>query len=538
MRARGWRRSIERGGRRMVFVLMLAAGAASIGLTASDERTPEVYLQLGDLLFDESRYRDAADAYRRARHPSDSEVDYRAATGLVRSLLRTAEFTGARREAGALARAYPDLADALALHADTLWAVGLFPEAESRFREALALAPGHGRSHHGLARVLTARRAFHEAVDHAYAALGALPRDAEAHHTLSFILERLGRFDEAATALENFQNLMTPVERAERSLLVRAQVKFLRSFTGRTPFEVDAATAAAVFSVPFRLVRDKIVVEGRVNGGRPTDFVLDTGAEMTVIGRRTAARAGVLALGFTLSAGVGESGLRGLQLGRLDELQIGQFKMRHVPTLIKNPPLSGLPTREGESWSPVALGLSTVIDYGRRTVTFGRTLEQQSDITMPLYTYRLAMVRGTVNGREPASFVVDTGGEVISISTAVAYLLGPSRTRKIPLKVYGISGWDREAFLMPGLNLAFDRVRFDNFATVVLNLRAPSALLGVELGGIVGHRFLSRYRVGLDLHAGLLRLTELPGAPLSPRVALSAGPEPARLSADLRPSRE
>ena len=227
--------------------------------------------------------------------------------------------------------------------------------------------------------------------------------------------------------------------------------------------------------------------------------------------------------------------------------------MKNVPTLIKNPPLGGLPTREGESWSPLALGLSMVIDYGRRIVTFGHKLEQPGEIEMPLYSYRLAMVRGTVNGREPASFVVDTGGEVISISTAMAGLLGPSRTRRIPLKVYGSSGWDRDAFLLPGLDLAFDRVRFDNFATVVLNLKAPSALLGVELGGIVGHRFLRNYRVGIDLEAGpsqavcvatsfsfaasrLTRRTRASSASLAIRVSLEnrAAPRPAGARPDRR----
>jgi len=41
---------------------------------------------------------------------------------------------------------------------------------------------------------------------------------------------------------------------------------------------------------------------------------------------------------------------------------------------------------------------------------------------------------------------------------------------------------------------------------VVLNLRAPSVLLGYELGGIVGHRFLSRYEVTIDLNRAELRL--------------------------------
>ena len=38
---------------------------------------------------------------------------------------------------------------------------------------------------------------------------------------------------------------------------------------------------------------------------------------------------------------------------------------------------------------------------------------------------------------------------------------------------------------------------------------APSALLGFQLGGIVGHRFLSNYRVGIDLERSMLRLKRI-----------------------------
>ena len=43
---------------------------------------------------------------------------------------------------------------------------------------------------------------------------------------------------------------------------------------------------------------------------------------------------------------------------------------------------------------------------------------------------------------------------------------------------------------------------------VVLNLRAPSVLLGFQVGGIVGHKFLSPYRVSLDLERSELRMSE------------------------------
>src|SRR5207302_8404994 len=61
----------------------------------------------------------------------------------------------------------------------------------------------------------------------------------------------------------------------------------------------------------------------------------------------------------------GDLGVRELELTRLDDLEIGSLKVHSVPSIIKNPPLHGLPTREMESFSPLALGLSVVIDYDR-----------------------------------------------------------------------------------------------------------------------------------------------------------------------------
>ncbi|MCC7242732.1 MAG: hypothetical protein IT180_12455, partial [Acidobacteria bacterium] len=63
-------------------------------------------------------------------------------------------------------------------------------------------------------------------------------------------------------------------------------------------------------------------------------------------------------------------------------------------------------------------------------------------------------------------------------------------------------------FLLPGMRLRFaDAIDFQNFALVVLNLRAPSVLLGFEVGGIVGHKFLSPYRVALDMGRSEMRLS-------------------------------
>jgi predicted aspartyl protease len=390
---------------------------------------------------------------------------------------------------------------------DSFWAAGLFEEAEAAYDRSLSANAADARAHHGRARVLASRGQLEAALAEAHAAIELSPADAEIHHTAGFIYQRQRRFRDASRAFTSYLNLLPRRDRATRGVWTRAEIRFLNSFDGRTPMEIAGSAAQHSWTVPIRIEHDKVLITVRINGGRPSEFVLDTGAEQTVVSRDVARRTGVVPITYMQTAGVGDVGLRGLQIGRIDTLEVGGLKVKNVPCVIKNPPLGALPTREPESFSPVALGLSMRVDYARRELTMARALpETRYETTLPLRLYRLATVRGTVNGR-PASFVVDTGGEVISISQATAEQVpSAGEFRRIPLKVYGTSGWDRSAFLMPNVDLAFESIRFSRIPVVVLNLNAPSELLGFRLGGIVGHTFLSKYRVSIDLARSVVGL--------------------------------
>ncbi len=470
----------------------------------------DIQLQLAHLLLKDGRYREAVDAFRRARAGAASPaVASRITAGLVRALLRVGEFPDAFVEAERLAAAEPRSAEALATFADALWALGRFEESERAVRDALAIEPDLAHARHGHARALAARSRLDDALREAQAALGASPSEGEYQYTVGAIYQRMKAFDAAAGAFENYVNLLPNRDKSEKAAWARAQVRFLRSFDGSHPLEVVSGPDAKVQIVPFRLVRDKIVVKAKVNGSDHTDFVLDTGAEMTIISQKLAERVGVKPIAYVRSAGVGEVGWRGLQVGVIERLQIGTLQITNVPCLIKNPPLQGMPTRETEAFSPLALGMSMTIDYRLRLLTFGENLPRQSDAhDMPLWVHRLAMVQGMINGAHPANFVVDTGGEVISISQSTAGVIQPAPAgRRIALRVYGTSGWDPDAFLMQNVDLAFERVTIPRTSVVVLNLDAPSALLGFQLGGIVGHQFLSKYTVTLDLSRSTLSLS-------------------------------
>ncbi len=471
--------------------------------------TPDIQLQLGRLLYAEGRYGEALTAFQSAVGSQETRVRLPARIGLVQSFLRVGNFLKARTEAATLHAEGSGDARAIAVYGDALWSSGLFGDAEQAYRESLALVPDEPRGHNGVARILMARGRFDEAVGHSRQAVGLSPREGEFHQTLGNIYERQGRYDVAAASVSTFINLLPKGIADSRAALAGAEMRFLASFGGKAPYEF-VSDPDQVYTLPFRLDEEKIIIQGRINGSRPMDFVVDTGAELTTVSRATGERQGVEPVTYTISAGIGEVGLRGLQLGRIDKLEFGPLKVKRVPCILKSPALRDLPVAEGESLSPLAMGLSMTVDYARRVLTLAKRLpdEGPADVTMELWMNRLATVRGTVGDAHPRSFVVDTGGQVISISTDTAQVLPPIDRRKIALKVYGASGWDRDAYLLPGVDLAFNDIRFRKMSVVVLNLRAPSVLLGYELGGIIGHRFLSPYRVSIDLGRAELRLTK------------------------------
>jgi Flp pilus assembly protein TadD/predicted aspartyl protease len=498
-------RRIPRRARSLVVALALLAGTLVVRGAADSDA--DLQLQLATLLYDETRYQEALQAFGQASQTEDPRIGVPARKGTVRTSLKVAEFSRARREAEALRKLAPADPEAIALYGDALWSAGLFDEADRAYREGLAQAPDSSRARFGVARSLAATSRLDQALDMALAASAIAPRDGEIHSLIGDIYERMHRFAQAANSYRNYINLLPNKERSEKAAWARAQVEFLDSFGDSSPVDIDEQDLNMLHTIPFTLVKDKIVVQARVNGGRLQDFILDTGSEETVLSRETASRERIRPVTYTLSAGVGEVGLRGLQLAKLKQLEVGTLQVRNLPILIKNPVLRGIPKREGESFSPLSIGMSMMIDYQKRLLTIGRKLPSVNvDVRLPMRVHRLAMVRGLLNSTHPTYFVVDTGGEVISISSETAQTLPASPFRRIPLRVWGTSGWDREAFLMPGMDLDFASIEYRNFSLVVLNLRAPSLLLGFQLGGIVGHKFLAPYRVSMDLEQSELRL--------------------------------
>jgi Flp pilus assembly protein TadD len=457
-------------------------------------------------LYQDGKYADALKSFVQASESPDAAVALGARKGAVRAALRIGEFTQARRTAAVLSQSDSDV-EALTLAGDAFWAAGFFDEADREYERALAVDSESPRARHGIARSLSSRSRLPEALAEIERALDRDPDDSDLRALHGTVLERLNRFADAARAYDTYADLLSGRESAAITT-ARNRATLLRSFSKRAPLQVKPADADRSHTVPFKLVNNKILVVGRVNGVQ-VEWVLDTGAERTGISPETASAAGVRTVSTTLTAGVGRPGVRRIRLGRADTIEVGTLAIRNVPVAIRAPVFGGAARWQGQSLSPIALGFSVTVDYSQKRVVLARALaDETTDLTLPMRIQPLPLIRGTLNSTHPAYFVVDTGGEVISIGSDTASLLEMESARHIPIRVLGMSGLDEEAFLLPGVDLEFEGVSLRRVGLAVLNLRAPSVLLGYQVGGIVGHNFLSRYRVSIDVPRSEVRLVQ------------------------------
>ena len=481
---------------------VVAGLTLTLTLSAQEPPSQGNQLERGDTLMSRLQYEDAYVVYKSVRDSNEAQTRVRAGTGMVRALLRLNLYAEAAREGAAVAARDGALASALSLHGDALWASGLFQEAEARYDEALKIDPADPTALHGRGRSRAARRQFDAATTDVRHAIATSPKEPAFYYTLASIFEDTRQFKASAEALDKYLDLIPSRDQSEMAKWAVSQAAFLRSFGDKVPF--DVISKDEVYTIPFRVQDGRVLVRGRVNGNTPVDFALDTGTDQTTLTPAVASRAGVRPVQTLTTAGIGSIGVgfRSLEVGRIDELLIGDFRIRNIPGLIKSPSLTEIPRAEGAGFSPLALGFSVEVDYQRGVMTMARRFEAADfPVRLPMRVQRLATVRATINGKTPASLVLDTGGTAVTVSRKVAGRLdvNPS-TRLVPVHVYGTSGWDRTAFLLPFLDIELaPGVGTSQKSVAVLNLDAPSALLGYEMGGILGHEFLGHYLVRIDL---------------------------------------
>jgi len=492
------------------WIAVVALAMASAFAATAQDLTPDAWLKTGDSHLAHRRYSEALAAYRRARETDNADLRVLAGVGATRSLLRAGRYAEAAGFAAEVTARDPENAATIASQGDVLWTSGFFPEAEERYAAALARDPALPAALHGLGRSLAAQGQLTEAEAQVGSAAAGEPTDPLNWMTLGTIYERQWRYRDAVGAYRKSLALLPSRAWDDAARRTRERSDFLASF-GANSTRVTAG-GDDVHEIPIRIKNGRVLVQGKLSGWRVTDFELDTGADAMVLTPFVARGVGIRATNTVQTAGVGTifGGVRTVQIARLDRFEIGGLKVERIPTVVKAPSLGATPGLETEGFSPLALGFSMRLDYHRKVMTIARVLpEQQYEIRLPLRMQRLALVRGTVNGSTTASFVLDTGGDSTALSRRLAETLKVDTTlRKVPVRVWGTSGWDRSAYLLPYTDVELAPGHgIKNKSIPVLDLGPMSAVLGINLGGIIGHELLSEYEITIDLARHELGLT-------------------------------
>jgi Flp pilus assembly protein TadD len=399
---------------RLPFAAALIAAVAlfTSAISAISPEAAEVELQLARLLFNDGRFVEAFNAFEEAKTAEDSRVHRAGLTGSIKSALRLGDFTHAYADAQLLSKSAPRDPESIAVYGDALWAAGLFEQSEQKFQDALAIKRDNARALHGLARSLTGRNRLTEALETGQAAMTLDPRDAEFHHTVGSIYERMRRYEEAANAYSSYINLLPNKDRSAKAAWARAEVRFLRAFGNRPPLQIDPNSAGKLHDTLPRHQRE----DHRQGQGEPR----------SADGLR--ARHGVGADGhFARDRGADghpahhehperrrrRSRVRELELTRLDDLEVGSLAGAQRALDYQEPAAARCRAREMESFSPLS-GCRWSSTTTAKAPHGLAASEQLSNVELPLRMHRLAMVPGQVEGG-PASFILDTGGQVISI---------------------------------------------------------------------------------------------------------------------------
>ncbi len=426
-----------------------------------------------------------------------------------------------------IAVAEPNNSFALAVIGSVLLSAGRLKEARPLFYRAIQLDKSEALAWAGFGLIDFYENRIDEAVLNLREAVIQEPSHADFTFALAQISARAERYSEAADTYQRFLSLSRDPD-DERRDRIKGLVTFLRFLGNRAALYSSSGSESTKIS--FELVGNRPVLPLKVNGrNEQLNFVLDTGSGISVISKATAKRLKIKPItrgGF--AKGIGGDGKFEIIYGFLNELKIGDVRVRNVPVYIREFHSPGIPV-DGYIGLSVISKFLTTVDYGESTFTLDRsaavmTAANEDTRSLPLRLTSSGFLSGEVilEGLEnPVNFIVDTGASVSVISQELAAVesmrINESATR---MRVVGAAGIteDVRSFIIPKISFG-DHSRLKILA-VALDLDLINEASGFEHGGILGGNFLKSYKLTFDFRNARVLFDPVADVPIDQAVPL------------------
>lgn len=518
--------------RTLTMLLSVAVLIAAVSLPALAESRGKS-LKRAEKEIRAANFEQAEKIYRELLEKDQADKDAR--LGLSFALIKQAKLQAGYDEAAQVIAADALNARAFALLGTALLRSGEFRNSVEALYTSAKFDPKQALAIAGLSEIEYFENRSRNAYDGFRKAIALDPNEPDYYVSYARACSRMEYYTEAADAYARFLEV-APKTDAERRARIRGLIDFYR-YLGTT--KINRPGGKEVVSIPFELVNNRPFIKIMINGKGPFRFVIDTGASMSVLSDKTAARLGIkpVAKGGNARA-IGGNGTFPILYGLLDTISIGETKIDVVPIYIRTV-YSAEDSPESER-SDGYIGLSVLshfamtIDYQTRQVLLDRTplsddlLSGKTDAAKPeagkpedatgnaaapvLGGKVEVPIRSTSGGLAsaearlpamdfPLNFIVDTGATISVVSKAAVKRHGLEglKLKGETFRVIGAAGIEDGAEALGLSALTVNNMRKKNSRALILDLDAVNETSGFEQHGILGGDYLMHFRVILDL---------------------------------------
>ena len=452
--------------------------------------------------------------------------DKDARLGLSFSLLKQSKFTDCFDEASQVIAVDPLNGRAFSLMGTALLRSGDFRNSVESFLTSIKLNDRDHLALAGIAEISFYEHRTRNSYEFMKRALSIESRDPDYFVTLARICSRLEQYAEAADAYQSYLSV-SPKTDEERRARILGLISFYR-YLGTT--KLHRPSGPNVVTVPFEIHGNRPFIKIRINNKEELNFVIDTGASLSVISDKIAEKLGIkpVAKGGSARA-VGGNGSFAIIYGVIDSMSIGGAKIDLVPTYIRTVHSADeTPANEradGYIGLSVLSNYAVTIDYKEKIIILDRTplKEELADtppvspipsdvVSIPLRSTSggLASAESLIEGHDkPLNFIVDTGASTTVISKAAVkkHNLENLKIKNASFRVIGAAGIEDDVEAVGLSTLTVNGLRQKNARALILNLDPVNETSGFEQHGILGGDFLRHFKVQIDMRKFSFTLT-------------------------------